>query len=54
MKYLKLMVIAVIMAFTFGSASAQVVLRAQVGGGYYYHHHHYAHRYWRHHRWYYR
>jgi hypothetical protein len=52
MKYLKLMVLAVIMACTFGIASAQVVVK--VGGGYWYHHHHYAHRYWKHHRWYYR
>ena len=55
MKYVKLMVIAVIMAFTFASARAQVVVRANIGGGgYYYHHHHYHHRYYRHHRWYYR
>jgi len=55
MKYLKLMVLALIMAFTFASARAQVVVRARIGGGgYYYHHHHYHHRYWRHNRWYYR
>ena len=53
MKYLKLMVLAVIMAFTFAAAKAQVVVR--VGhGGYWYRHHHYMHRYWRHHRWNYR
>ena len=33
MKYLKLAVIAVIMAFTFGSAKAQVVVRAHVNVG---------------------
>jgi len=56
MKYLKLLVLAIVMAFTFGSAAnAQVVVRARIGGGgYYHHHHHYHHRYWRHNRWYYR
>jgi hypothetical protein len=55
MKYLKMMVVALVLAFTFVSAQAQVVVRARVGGGgYYWHHHHYHHRYWRHHRWYYR
>lgn len=56
MKYLKLMLFAVIMAvFTFGSANAQVSVR--VGLGPYYHNgHHYHHRtaYWRHHHRYYR
>jgi hypothetical protein len=54
MKYVKMMVLALVMAFTFGAAKAQVVVNAHVGGGYYWHHHHYHHRYWRHHRWYYR
>lgn len=57
MKYLKIMLFAVIMAFTFGSAKAQhVVVQARVGGGhdYYYHHHHYHHRHWRHNHWEYR
>ena len=55
MKYLKIMVVALVMAFTFGSAMAQVVVRARIGGGgYYYHHHHYDHRYYRHHHYYYR
>jgi hypothetical protein len=54
MKFLKIMLVAIVMAFTFVSAQAQVVVRARVGGGYWYHHHHYYHRYWRHHRWYYR
>ena len=55
MKYVKMMVLALIMAFTFGAAKAQVVVKARVGGGgYYWHHHHYHHRYWRHHRWNYR
>lgn len=56
MKYLKIMLFAIVMAFTFGSANAQIVVRARVGGGhdYYYHHHHYHHRYWRHHHYEYR
>ena len=60
MKYLKLIVMAVVIAFTFGSfdsAKAQVVVRASVGTGpYYWHGHHYNHRraYWRHHHRYYR
>ena len=56
MKYLKLMLFAVIMAFTFGNrADAQV--RVKVGIGPYFHNgRHYHHRtaYWRHHRRYYR
>ncbi len=53
MKYLKLMVIAIIAAFTFGTGAAdaqQVVIRAGVGP-YYWHGRHYHHRrpYWRHH-----
>lgn len=31
MRYLKILVVAVIMAFTFGSAKAQVVVRARIG-----------------------
>ena len=56
MKYLKLMVLAIVMLFTFvGSSMAQVIVKARVGGGgYYYHHRHYSHRYWRHHHWMYR
>jgi hypothetical protein len=56
MKYLKLMLLTLVMAFTFGSAMAQVVVRARVGGGggYYYHHRHYHHRTWRHNHWQYR
>jgi len=58
MKYLKLMVIAIMVAFTFGTAKAQqVVVRAGVGvGPYFWHGHHYHHRahYWRHHHRYYR
>ena len=56
MKYLKLMLFAVIMAFTFGnSADAQV--RVNIGLGPYVHNgHHYHHRtpYMRHHHRYYR
>jgi hypothetical protein len=47
MKYLKLMLFAIIMAFTFGSAQAQVVVRARVGGPVY-HHHHWHHRHYHH------
>jgi len=54
MKYLKIMLFALIMAFTFGSADAQV--RVNIGLGPYVHNgHHYHHRtaYWRgHHRYY--
>jgi Spy/CpxP family protein refolding chaperone len=46
MKYLKLMLFALIMAFTFVSAQAQVVVRAHIGPGY--HHHHWHHRHWHH------
>jgi len=44
------MVLVVIMAFTFVSAQAQVVVRARVGGPVYHHRHHWHHRHWRHHR----
>jgi len=58
MKYLKLMVIAMMVAFTFGTAEAQqVVVRAGVSVGPYYHNgHHYQHRkaYWRNHHRHYR
>lgn len=60
MKYLKILVIAIVALFTFGGgAKAQVVVRAGVhvgGGPYYWHGRHYHHRspYWRHHRRYYR
>jgi hypothetical protein len=60
MKYLKLMVIAMLVAFTFGTGKAeaqQVVVRAGVSVGPYYHNgHHYHHRraYWRNHHRYYR
>ena len=59
MKYLKLIVMALVVAFTFGSfdsAKAQVVVRARVGAGYTWHGRHYDHRraYWRHHHRHYR
>jgi hypothetical protein len=41
MKYLKVLLLAVITVITFGSAEAQVVVRAQVGGPV---HRHYYHR----------
>jgi hypothetical protein len=50
MKYLKVLLIAIIAMFTFGSAMAQVVVRARVGGPAYHrhwHHRHY-HRHWHH------
>jgi hypothetical protein len=54
MKYLKIMLFAVIMASTFASADAQVVVK--LGGGPYYHggrHWHHRAPYWRgHHRYY--
>lgn len=66
MKYLKVLLIAVITVITFGSAKAQVVVRARVGAPV--HRHYYQHRrvvvshrpayrshvYWRHHRRHYR
>ena len=49
MKYLKIMLFALIMAFTFVGAQAQVVVRARLGGPVYHHrhwhHHHHYHRY---------
>lgn len=60
MKHLKLIVMALMVAFTFGSfdsANAQVVIKARIGvGPYYWHGRHYRHRraYWRHHHRYYR
>jgi len=45
MKYLKIMLFALIMAFTFAGAQAQVVVRL---GGHPYHHHYYHHRHWHH------
>jgi hypothetical protein len=58
MKYLKVLLIAIVAVFTFGSAKAQVVVRARIGAPahrHYYHrrpvYHHYHHRYYRrHHR----
>jgi len=44
MKYLKMLVITIITVFTFGSAMAQVQVRANIGTR---DHHHYRH----HHRW---
>jgi hypothetical protein len=55
MKYLKLMVLAIVAIFTFGTAQAQVLVK--VGGGpYFYHGHHWHHRapYYRNHHRYYR
>jgi hypothetical protein len=49
MKFLKIFLIALITVFTFGSAMAQVVVRARVGGPVY-HHRHWHHRHWHHHR----
>jgi len=70
MKYLRMLLIAVITVITFGSAKAQdVVVKARVGGPVHhrYYHRHYYHRrpvayyhhrrghyYWRHHRRYWR
>jgi hypothetical protein len=62
MKHFKFIVMALMVAFTFGSfdsANAQVVVRARVGigtGPYYWHGRHWRHRraYWRHHHRYYR
>jgi hypothetical protein len=57
MKYLKLMVLVLVTMFTFGSAKAQVVVRAHIGGpDYMWHGHHYHHRrpYWKNHHRYYR
>jgi hypothetical protein len=48
MKYLKIMLFALIMAFTFVSAQAQIVVRARVGGPGY-HHRHWHHRHWHRH-----
>ena len=55
MKYLKLMVIAIMVAFTFGAAEAQVVVSVGTGP-YYWHGRHYHHRrpYFRNHHRYYR
>ncbi|MHB8206840.1 hypothetical protein [Mucilaginibacter sp.] len=50
MKYLKLMLLALIMAFTFVSAKAQVVVRARLGGPSYQQHHHWHHRHHHYHR----
>jgi hypothetical protein len=47
MKYLKLMLFAIIMVFTFAAAQAQVVVRAHIGPGYH-HYHHWHHRHWHH------
>jgi hypothetical protein len=44
MKYLKILLIALITVFTFGSAMAQVTVKARIGP----HHRHWHHR---HHRW---
>ena len=49
MKYLKAFLVAVIMIFTFGSAMAQIQVRARVGGDRY-HRHHWHHRMHRHDR----
>ena len=48
MKYLKAFLVAVITVFTFGSAIAQIQVRARVGGDR--HHRHYHHRMVRHDR----
>lgn len=55
MKYLKLMLFALVMAFTFVNADAQVSVKLGIGQ-YYHNGHHYHHRsvYWRHHHRYYR
>jgi len=55
MKYLKILILAIVAVFTVGAAEAQIQVRANIGDGHYYHHHHYYHhRYFRHHRWMYR
>jgi len=54
MKYFKLMILVIVTIFTFGSAKAQVVVRAR--GPYFYHGRHWYHRapYYRRHVRYYR
>jgi hypothetical protein len=47
MKYLKTLLLAVLVMFTFGSAMAQVVVRANIGPHRHWHHRHY-HRHWHH------
>ncbi len=54
MKYLKVLLLAVLTMFTFGSAMAQVVVRARVGPPPPHRHWHHRHYYWRHHHRYYR
>ncbi|MCR8561697.1 hypothetical protein KXD93_28840 [Mucilaginibacter sp. BJC16-A38] len=62
MKYLKVLLIAVVTVITFGSAKAQVVVKARVGGLVHRHYVHHRrvvvrpvhHRHWRHHRRYHR
>jgi len=48
MKYLRACLLAAIAFLTFGSAMAQVSVRARIGGDRY-HHHHWHHRHYRHH-----
>jgi len=59
MKYLKVLLIAVITVVTFGSAKAQVVVKARVGAPVHRHYVHHRravvvrpvhHRHWHHHR----
>jgi hypothetical protein len=45
MKYLKAFLVAVIMVFTFGSAMAQIRVRANIGGRPHHHHWHHRHHY---------
>jgi len=51
MKFLKVFLLIIVAMFTFGSAMAQVSVRARVGGPY---PHHYHHHHIRHHRYHHR
>jgi hypothetical protein len=50
MKYLKVLLIVMLTVFTFGSAMAQVVVRARIGGPIHHRHWHHRHHRYDHHR----
>jgi hypothetical protein len=54
MKYLRALLLIILAMFTFGSAMAQVVVRARVGPPVHRRYYHHRHYYWRHHHRYWR
>jgi hypothetical protein len=49
MKYLRLLLVAIVTLLTFGAAQAQIVVKARIAPRHHYYHHHYRHHHYYHH-----